>query len=81
VPLGSNAGWDALCRLLRQRHLDDRVLIKVARFRKAGSNISVDWYRVEGRGIDAAKALEAIEPPPEQHEIEQETGSTPDTTD
>jgi hypothetical protein len=69
----SNAGWAALCRLLRKSYNEDRVRIRVARFRNKDSVITFDWYKAEGPGKSVAAALEALEPSEPGQELEKET--------
>lgn len=61
IGIASNAGWSALSRVLRKNHPDDRVRVRVARFRKTGPNVGLDWFKVEGSGADVARALDAIQ--------------------
>jgi hypothetical protein len=72
----SNAGWAAMCRVFRKNHANDRVYVRVVRFRKTGSDVAFDWYKAEGLGVDVANALEVVEPAkgPKQ-ELEQATQS------
>jgi hypothetical protein len=77
----SNAGWAALCWILRRNHPADRVRIRVARFRKSGSTVAFDWYKADGPGEAVAAALEAIEPPEQQRpELEQKAQETADAS-
>lgn len=79
IGIASNAGWMALCRILRRQHKSDRVHVRVGRFRRTASEISWNWYEVEGPGAAVADALAAIEPPADrdvQHEEEEEEEDT-----
>lgn len=73
IGIAGAAGWAALCRILRRDYGSDRVRIRVGRFRKAASEISWEWYRVDGPGREVARALAAIEAPTDEEEqLEQE---------
>jgi hypothetical protein len=62
IGIASNAGWAALCRLLRRNHGPDHVRVRVGRFRKTKSEMTWEWYRVEGPGAAVANVLATIEP-------------------
>lgn len=66
IGIASNAGWSALCRVLRREHTADRVRVRVARFKKTPNDTSWEWYKVEGPGAEVAEALAAIEALEEQ---------------
>lgn len=80
IGIASNAGWTALCWLLRRQHRSDRVRVRVGRFRRTAAETSWKWYEVEGSGAAVADALAAIEAPEDrevQHEEEEEEGEAP----
>ncbi len=58
--IASNAGWDALCGLLRLRHPSDSVRITLARCRQTESGVEWEWFEAEGPGEDVARALEQL---------------------
>ena len=73
IGIASNAGWAALCRILRSQHRSDQVRVRVGRFRRTSSETSWEWFNVEGPGAAVADALAAIEAPGAQGvELEQE---------
>jgi hypothetical protein len=59
VGVASNAGWTALCVLLRQKRRNP-VRIKLARCTQSTSEITWEWFEVEGNGADVANALERL---------------------
>jgi len=63
IGISSNAGWDALCWLLRRRHSNDQVRVRVGRVRKTHDGLSWEWYSAKGSGAAVAAALAAIERP------------------
>jgi hypothetical protein len=67
IGIGSNAGWAALCWLLRRRYAKDQVRVRVGRLKKTKSEVSWQWYSVRGSGAAVSSALSAIERP--QHEL------------
>jgi hypothetical protein len=51
IGIASNAGWSALCKLLRRDHKGEQVRVRVGRFKRTGSGeFSCEWYEVEGPG-------------------------------
>jgi len=73
IGIASNAGWAALCRILRRQYDSDRVRVRVGRFRKTASEVSWEWYQLDGRGEEVARALAAIEAPTDEAaRVEQE---------
>jgi hypothetical protein len=72
IGIGSNAGWAALCWLLRRRHTTDHVRVRVGRFRKTQDEVSWEWYSVKGSGTAVAEALAAIEQPKYQLETDEQ---------
>lgn len=73
IGIASNAGWTALCRILRRQHNSDHVRVRVGRFGRTSSETSWEWFKVEGPGGAVADALAAIEAPTAQEvELEQE---------
>jgi hypothetical protein len=63
IGIASNAGWSALCWILRRQYKSSRVRVRVGRFRKTSTETAWEWYEVEGPGSGVAEALEAIETP------------------
>lgn len=66
IGIASNAGWAALCRIVRREHGADRVSIRVGRLRKTRKETSWEWYKIEGSGRAVADALTAIEAPSDE---------------
>ena len=54
----SNAGWDALCAVLRRRG-SKRVEVKVARHVEKAEGSSWEWFQADGEGDAVAAALES----------------------
>ncbi len=59
VGVASNAGWAALCVLLRQKRKTP-VRIKLARCTQSDSEITWEWFEVKGDGAEVSNALERI---------------------
>ena len=75
IGIASNAGWAALCWLLRKRGRD-AVRVRVGRFKKTKNGISATWYSIKGPGAEVAKALAEIEAPEGGVEAGEEEAST-----
>jgi hypothetical protein len=63
IGVASNAAWSALCSFFRQRHTSDRVRVRIGRIRRIRTEMSWEWYEVDGPGAEVADALTAIEAP------------------
>jgi hypothetical protein len=64
--IASNAGWAALCVLLRRGKDKARVRIKLARCTQTATQITWDWFEVEGEKAEVADVIERLgfAPPP-----------------
>jgi hypothetical protein len=76
IGIASNAGWAALCRILRRQHGSDHVRVRVGRLTRTSTETSWEWFKVEGPGEAVADALAAIQAPGAKGvEVEQEEGA------
>jgi hypothetical protein len=58
--IASNAGWAALCVLLRRSKDKARVRIKLARCTQTATQTTWDWFEVEGEKPEVADVIERL---------------------
>jgi hypothetical protein len=58
--IASNAGWAALCVLLRRGKDKAHVRIRLARCTQSASQITWDWFEVEGEKAEIADIIERL---------------------
>ena len=58
--IASNAGWAALCVLLRRGKDKARVRIELARCTQSDSQTTWDWFQIEGEKAEVADIIERL---------------------
>jgi hypothetical protein len=58
--VSTNAGWTAICALLRRNRGKAPGRVKIARCTQSADEITWEWFEVEGDGNTIASALESI---------------------
>ncbi|MFH8716687.1 hypothetical protein [Streptomyces zaomyceticus] len=66
IAIFSAGAYDGIKRLLRRRHADTPVRIRITR---RSLNGAWEWYELEGSGEDVAEAIDRLTPGPQNPEI------------
>ena len=65
VGIFSSAAYEGLKIMLRRRHGQSPVRMRIARCVRTASGDTWEWYEVEGTGSDVAAALDQLNQPPD----------------